>query len=198
VVATKPLETLTTNGKPSEIGLEVNEVRVGGVMESGSNSTAEVRNGGFPNRGAPHVQVIVKAHEELRQLIRQRAEIVKRIGTIKQMIAGLCTMFGDAELSDDLREFVNHKAAVRRSGLTQTCRTVLMEAGCPVNSLEVCEQIQQRIAPPLPHKNLATSVIVVLNRLVQYGEARTTLRDDGRRTWGWVSDARDQSSHPAK
>ena len=35
----------------------------------------------------PHVQQVVKAaHEELRQLMRQRSDIMKRIGTVKQTI----------------------------------------------------------------------------------------------------------------
>jgi hypothetical protein len=28
----------------------------------------------------------------------------------------------------------------------------------------------------------------VLNRLVEYGEARTIVRENGRRAWQWVSD----------
>ena len=89
-----------------------------GVMKFGFDCSDEDRNAGLPNRSAPHVQVIVKvAHEELRRLIQQRAEIKKRIGTIKQTIVGLCNLFGDDELSDDLRELVNRKAGVRRPGL---------------------------------------------------------------------------------
>ncbi len=170
-------------------------------MELGfDNSDEEDRNAGLPNRIAPHVQMIIKvAHEELRRLIQQRAELMKRIGTIKQTIVGLCNLFGDDELdelSEDLRELVNHKAEVRRPGLTQACRTVLMEAGCPMNAREVCERIQQG-TPNLPrHKNLTASVAVVLKRLVQYGEARTVLRDNGSRAWLWVSDAGDRGPHP--
>jgi hypothetical protein len=32
------------------------------------------------------------------------------------------------------------------------------------------------------------SVTTVLNRLVEYGEARTIVRENGRRAWQWVSD----------
>jgi hypothetical protein len=42
-----------------------------------------------------HVQEVVKAAEEdLRQLMQQRADIVKRISTIKQTIVGLANMAG--------------------------------------------------------------------------------------------------------
>ena len=40
-------------------------------------------------------QVVKAAHEELLQLMGQRAEIMKRIGTVKQTIAGLADLFGD-------------------------------------------------------------------------------------------------------
>jgi hypothetical protein len=56
------------------------------------------------NCDAPEVQVIVKAaQDELRRLIRRRVEIARRIGTVKQTIAGLCHLIGDDELGDELR-----------------------------------------------------------------------------------------------
>jgi hypothetical protein len=167
-------------------------------MEFGVHSSENGRNEGFQNQSALHVQVTVAvAHEELRRLIQQRAEIIKRIGTIKQTIAGLCNLIGDHELGNGLRELVNCKAGVRRSGLTRLCRKVLMEASCPVNAREVSDQIQRQTNSGLPsHKNLVASVITVLNRLVQYGEARTVLRENGRRAWLWVSDAGDRKPDP--
>ena len=168
-------------------------------MEFGPDSTGD-KNGTFPDRSAPDVQVVVKvAHEELRRLVQQRAQIMKRIGTIKQTIVGLCNLFGDEELSEDLREWLNRKAGVRRPGITQACRTVLMEARCPVNVREVCEQIQERTMPGLPSpKNLVAAVTTVLNRLVQYGEARTVRRDNRPRTWLWVSEDGDRSPDPVQ
>jgi hypothetical protein len=170
----------------------------GGVMEFGLHGNDKDSIESLQNQSALHVQVTVAvAHEELRRLMQQRAEIIKRIGTIKQTIAGLCNLIGDHELGNDLRELVNCKAGVRRSGLTQLCRTVLMEASCPVNAREVSEQIQRQTNSGLPsHKNLVASVITVLNRLVQYGEARTVLRENGRRAWLWVSDAGDRKPDP--
>ena len=70
-------------------------------MQYVANSTSETVNGTFLRNGDPHVQEVVKtAHEELRQLMRQRTEIMKRIGTLKQTIAGLANLFGDAILGD--------------------------------------------------------------------------------------------------
>jgi hypothetical protein len=142
------------------------------------------------NNGDPHVQQVVKtAHEELRQLMRQRAEIMKRIGTLKQTISGLANLFGDEILGEDLLELVDRKSGGRQPGFTKACRMVLMEAGHALTVREVCERIQQRVpAMLLRHKDPLASVTTVLNRLVEYGEAQSVTRDNGRRAWQWVSE----------
>jgi len=167
-------------------------------MEFDFASSGDERSGNHADLDAPNVQVIVKlAHCEMRRLIQQRADITRRIGTIKQTIAGICNLFGDDELSDDLRQLVKGKAVVRRPGITQACRKVLMDAGCPLTVRNVCEQIQQRIMlGPRSSKNLVAAVATVLNRLAQYGEARTVPRDNGPRAWVWVSGIEDGSFHP--
>ena len=138
----------------------------------------------------PHVQEVVRAaHEELRQLMRQRADVMKRIGTVKQTIVGLANLFGDAVLSEELLELVDRKSSGRQPGFTKACRMVLMESDVPLGARDVCERIQQRVPPVLlRHKDPLASVTTVLNRLVEYGEARTVLRDNGRRAWEWVAD----------
>jgi hypothetical protein len=152
--------------------------------------------GSVASSGVPDVRVIVKAaHGELRRLIQQRAEIAKRIGTIKQTIAGLCNLFGDDELTEDFRELVNGKVGVRRRGITQSCRRVLMDAATPLTARNVCEQIQQQTDLPCSN-NLVGSVTTVLSRLEQYGEARAVPRDGGPRAWVWVSSAENGSFHP--
>jgi hypothetical protein len=56
-------------------------------------TTTNVENG--------HVQEVVRrAHEELRQLLQQRAEVMRRIRTIKRTIDGLASLFGDVVLSE--------------------------------------------------------------------------------------------------
>ena len=68
----------------------------------------------------PHVQQVVKAaHEELRQLMRQRSDIMKRIGTVKQTIIGLANLFGDEMLDDELLELVDRKSSGRQPGFTK-------------------------------------------------------------------------------
>jgi len=145
----------------------------------------------LPSGSDPHVQEVVRAaHEELRQLMRQRADVMKRIGTVKQTIVGLANLFGDEVLSDELLELVDRKSGGRQPGFTKACRMVLMEADRPLGAREVCEQIQQRIPPVLlRHKDPLASVTTVLNRLVDYGEARSLTNDRGRRVWEWVSES---------
>jgi len=149
-------------------------------------------------RGNLQVQEVVKAVEEdLRQLIRQRAEIVKRIGTIKQTIVGLAGLFGDDWLSEELWELIGRKGRARQRGFTKSCRTVLMEANRPLGAHDVCEQLRRRCPLVLlHHKNPAASVTTVLNRLVEYGEALAVHDENGRRAWQWCSrEAANASAH---
>jgi hypothetical protein len=152
----------------------------------------------MPIVGGTHVEEVVKAaHEELRQLMRQRAEIMKRIGTVKQTIVGLANLFGDGVLNEELLELVDRKASGRQPGFTKACRMVLMEAKQPLGAREVCDQIQQRIPPVLlRHKDPLASVTTVLNRLVEYGEARTAVKENGRRAWQWVADPSNVIARP--
>ncbi len=146
-----------------------------------------------------HVQEVVKAAEEdLRKLLRQRADIVKRIGTIKQTLLGLANIFGDDRLGEELWELVGRKDG-RQHGLTRSCRTVLMEANRPLGAQEVCEQLRGRIPLVLlHHKDPAASVTTVLNRLVAYGEALKVHDENGRRAWQWYGEnwCREGESNP--
>jgi hypothetical protein len=135
-------------------------------------------------------QVVRQAHEELRQLLQQRADVMRRIGTIKQTIAGLANLFGDEVLSDDLLELVDRKSCGRQPGFTKACRMVLMDANRALTARDVCDCIQQKAASMLArHKDPMASVTTVLNRLVAYGEATPVLLGNGRRAWKWVADS---------
>lgn len=140
--------------------------------------------------GVPVQQVVKAAHDELRQLMRQRAEIMKRIGTVKQTISGLANLFGDDVLGEDILELIDRKPNGRQPGFTKACRIVLMEARGPLGAREVCQELERR-APEilLRHKDPMASVTTVLNRLVDYGEARSLTNDRGRRVWEWVSES---------
>jgi hypothetical protein len=148
------------------------------------------------NTGNSHVEEVVRqAHEELRQLLQQRSEVMRRIGTIKQTIAGLANLFGDAVLSDELLELVDRKTSGRQPGFTKACRMVLMDANRALSARDVCDRIQQKAPPMLArHKDPMASVTTVLNRLVAYGEAKAVALDNGRRAWQWVADSDSQST----
>ncbi len=140
-------------------------------------------------------EVIRQAHDELRQLLRQRADIMKRIGTVKQTISGLANLFGDVVLNSELMELVDRKSNGRQPGFTKACRMILMESGRPVNSRDICDYFQQKLPDLLArHKDPMASVTTVLNRLVEYGEAEAVMAD-GRRAWRWVADT--SAEHPA-
>lgn len=158
-------------------------------MEVGKNTQDGMREMAARADGMPVQQVIKAAHEELRQLMQQRAEIMKRIGTVKQTIVGLANLFGDDLLSDDLLELVDRKPNGRQPGFTKACRAALMEARRPLGAREVCEALEKRAPAILSrHKDPLASVTTVLNRLVDYGEARSLSNDRGRRVWEWISD----------
>jgi hypothetical protein len=141
-----------------------------------------------------HVQEVVQqAHAELRHLLQQRAEVMRRIGTVKQTISGLANLFGDGVLNDDLLELVDRKTSRRQPGFTKVCRSVLMNANGSLSSREVCDRILKEAPKVLQrHKDPTASVTTVLNRLVAYGEARAVTLDSGRRGWQWVSDSADR------
>ncbi|HUJ96125.1 MAG TPA: hypothetical protein VLW84_12715 [Terriglobales bacterium] len=163
-------------------------------MQSRRTGNGESTSKGFAGYGDGHVQQVVKAaQEELGQLLRQRAEVMKRIGTVKQTLVGLANLFGDDVLSEELLELVDRKSSGRQPGFTKACRMVLMEAHRPLGAREVCEQLERNNPPLLVrHKDPLASVTTVLNRLVDYGEARSVVSDSGRRAWQWVADPGDE------
>ena len=131
--------------------------------------------------------VIREIHEVLESLERERREIVKKISTIKRTIVGLASMYGEEIFDDQLLEFIGRKTNRRRSGLTKTCRMVLIQARCPLTAREVCDQIMsQNPILLLSHKDPMATVNTLLSRLAEYGEARV-VTNEGRRSWQWVA-----------
>ena len=135
-----------------------------------------------------HVQEVIRsAEKELHELLGRRAELMKRIGTIKQTLAGLANIFGDCVLSHQLLTFLDRKTASRQPGFTRACRVILMDAKKPLGARLVCQALQQRFPELLErHKDPMASVTTVLNRLADYTEARCSLDPNGRRVWEWI------------
>jgi len=158
-------------------------------MENGQSGMGFAKSTG--SYGTGHVQEVVRqAHDELRQLLQQRAEVMRRIGTVKQTIVGLANLFGDSVLSEELLELVDRKSNGRQPGFTKACRMILMESGRALSARDVCDQIQVKIPAMLArHKDPMASVTTVLNRLVDYGEAQPVVLSNGRRAWQWIADS---------
>jgi hypothetical protein len=134
-------------------------------------------------------EVLRSAQQELRELLRQKAELMKRIGTIKQTLAGLASLFGDGVLDGELLGFLDCGMPSRQPGFTRACRTVLMERRTPLSLQEVRNELQRRFPALLSrHKAPKASIATVLNRLVRYAEARSYRDQNGRRIWQWASD----------
>jgi hypothetical protein len=142
-----------------------------------------------------HVQEVIRvAQSELRDLLRRRAEIMHRIGSVKRTILGLASVFGEAALTndwgDEWMDLKSRKGNGERAGFTKTCRIILMESEGALTAREVCERVKQRLEHlERRHKDPLASVTTVLNRLADYGEARMLIAENGRRTWQWIADA---------
>jgi hypothetical protein len=157
-------------------------------MENGQNGSSSMKP--VERYDVGHVQEVIRqAHDELRQLLNQRAEIMKRIGTVKQTIAGLANLFGDNVLNEELLELVDRKSNGRQPGFTKACRMMLMESGRAMSARDICEYFEKNLPSMLArHKDPMASVTTVLNRLVEYGEAQAVVAN-GRRAWRWVAES---------
>jgi len=157
-------------------------------MENGQNGNGSLKSSDRYDVG--HVQEVIRqAHDELRVLMQQRADVMKRIGTVKQTITGLANLFGDGVLSEELMELVDRKSSGRQPGFTKACRMILMEAGRPMSARDICDYFHEKMPLLLArHKDPMASVTTVLNRLVDYGEAQAVFTGSGRRAWVWVAE----------
>jgi hypothetical protein len=134
-------------------------------------------------------EVIRSAERELHELLRQRAELMKRIGTIKQTLAWLANIFGNAVLNNQLLTLLNRQSTSRQLGLTRACRAVLMKSADPLPAQMECQALQQNFPEVLErHKAPIVSLTMVSNRLAYYNEARCSLDTNGRRVREWISE----------
>jgi hypothetical protein len=132
--------------------------------------------------------VIGRMQEELQTLVRQREEVVRRIGTVKKTVAGLMALFDDYPVDEKLAELLGEKRSQRRAGLSKECRFALMNAEQPLSAREVCARVQVRLPTLANHKDALASVTTVLNRLVNYGEAYDLVMPGGTRRWAWATE----------
>jgi hypothetical protein len=140
---------------------------------------------------APHIKELLgSAQQELQQLNREGAVVVKRICIIKRTLVGLAELFGENVLDNELCKLVHHRPQKGRPGLTAVCREILVSDGRALTTVEVYKLVNQHFPALLAnHKVPLSWVATVLNRLAKYGEAQSSLL--GRhRTWKYVQKKR--------
>ena len=137
-----------------------------------------------------HVQeVIVAAERELQQLLQQRSETMKRIGTVKQTLVCLAKVFGEDILTPEALRLLGRSSTRKQPGFTRACRVILMEAGIPLDARHGFRELQRRFPELVErHKDPLASVTTVFNRLVGYAEVRSFLNGRGRRVWEWIAE----------
>jgi hypothetical protein len=105
---------------------------------------------------------------QLEGLYGERQAIMKRIAAIKRAITGLIQLSNDPGLAEEMAPVLTFPGPPRKNGLTQACRSILINASVPLTAREVCEKASEHVKH---HQDPLASVTTVLNRLVQYGEA---------------------------
>jgi len=141
-----------------------------------------------PLSNQPIQDVVRSAGKELEQLLRQRAEILKRIGTVKQRLGYLAKIFGEDALTPEVMHLMGRTQPRKKPGLTRACREVLMEAAAPLEARQGLRELQRRFPGVIDHhKEPIASVTTVFNRLVASAEARSFTNSNGRRAWQWIT-----------
>jgi hypothetical protein len=136
-------------------------------------------------------EVIRSAQRELVQLLTQRAEVVKRIGTVKQTLVHMARLFGDNVLTPEVLPLLGRTPPRKQPGLTRACRTMLMEVASPVEARQGLRELQRRFPGLIDHHKIPlASVTTVFNRLVASGEVRSFANAKGRRVWEWSTDGK--------
>ncbi|SRR5258706_2188121 len=142
-----------------------------------------------PSNG--HVQEVIRsAQQELNQLLRSRADIMKRIGTVKQTLVCLAKVFGDDVLTADALRLLGRGTTRKQPGFTRACRVILMEAATPLDARQGLRDLQRRFPELVQrHRDPVASVTTVFNRLVGYAEVRSFHNGKGRRVWEWIAES---------
>jgi hypothetical protein len=131
-------------------------------------------------------QVVGRIQRELQVLRAEHAAIAKRIGLIKNTIAGLAEVFGPGVVGQELQSLLTTEPVKRRRsrGLTDACRELLQETSAPQTLREVSARIQERFPTLMTHHRYPMTIIqMMLRRLVMYGEAEEIDAGAGLRSW---------------
>jgi len=156
-------------------------------FELKGNEVCQARNDGRAEISLHATQVARAALLELDALMQQRAELVKRIGAVKQTLIGLTSIF-DCSVEIDHPELLTPLGAGSQvTGLTDACRRVLMQADAPLLPHQVRDRLRFEGLSLESHRDPVATVTTVLRRLGQYGEARAVTSPKGKRAWQWAT-----------
>lgn len=129
-------------------------------------------------------EVVRAAQQELETLMRQRAEIMKRIGAVKQTLVGLTSIFDCSAVLQELSP--PEGLGSHLTGLTNACRMALLQADTPLRPHQVRDRLRFQGLSLENHRDPVATVTTVLRRLGEYGEARPVLLPNGKRAWEWI------------
>jgi hypothetical protein len=133
-------------------------------------------------------EVVRAAQQELDILMRQRSEIMKRIGAVKQTLVGLTSIFDcSAQMINLTGSVFAEGSGAHLTGLTNACRMALLQAGTPLRPHQVRDRLRFQGLSLENHRDPVATVTTVLRRLGQYGEARAVIQADGKRAWEWIA-----------
>jgi hypothetical protein len=128
--------------------------------------------------------VIEYAQAEARVLLRQRAEITRRLTAIRRTIVDLARTFGHNLLGPGDLALTRPPRKNRQGGLTEACRAVLLKASQPLTAQEIVEQMRASNPELISHhKDPIASATSILLRLESYGEASSEPGTTRRRSW---------------
>ncbi len=137
--------------------------------------------GAESNERTPQItQTAGLIQSQLKQLLYERAVIVKRIAKIRRAIAGLNAIYADAR-REDLADTVEALPSQSRSSLTEVCRSVLRNSTTPLTAIEMATLLRSKHG--VDQKYLTRSITSICRRLVAHGEATVMVGDSGHQAW---------------
>jgi hypothetical protein len=124
--------------------------------------------------------------KELEHLSEERMNLSKRIAILKNAMIHLVRFSGDEALMAQAGNILDLGERPRKQGLTQLCRSVLLESCEPLTTREVHDKVSDHVKH---HHDGLASVTTILYRLVSYGEVERVRNDRTHEcAWQWVQD----------
>ena len=127
-----------------------------------------------------------RLRDELATVQNELAEVEEQLAAVKKTVYGLSLVFGPEVCGHELLQQVQSKTTPHVRGLTEACRSAVMNAALPCSVSSVCNLVTA-INPALliHHRNPRASVMTVLRNLAKRGEVVRS-SENGRSVWQWA------------